>query len=121
MNTMTQPLDVSIEKDSTYWYKQFQKFQKSGLSKTAYSKQHSLVKHKFMYWSRKFEVALTKQVKKGKESHSDFVAVKMKPVLSASPINVLCTLEIGPHSRLLIHDLSALKTIVTLLESNSCF
>jgi hypothetical protein len=110
-----QPLEIPVEK-SSYWYKHFQKFQQSGLSKTAYSNQYQLVKPQFMYWSKKFEVALAKENKK---SNSDFVAVQIKQE-EIEPIDVLCTLEFGSHRRLLIHSVSALKSILTLLESGSC-
>src|ERR1700737_118476 len=115
MITTIQPSDTS--KDNTaYWYEHFKKFQQSNLSKTNYSKQHHLVIHQFMYWSRKFEVTLANQ---DKPSDNDFVAVKMQPELRVQPNNVLCTLEIGSYGRLLIHDVSALKSILMLLESRS--
>lgn len=104
--------------DTINWYDHFLNFKKSGLSKAAYAKQNNIIKHRFIYWCRKFEVREPKKSVKS-SAKNNFVALKVKSTV-AFPVEILCTLEIDSRSKILVHDLSALKTILASLELKPC-
>ena len=98
----------SVENEA-FWKLHFKQFKRSRLSKTAYARNHHLVLHRFMYWSRKFETMkpVTHSV-----DHQDFIPVQLptKAARDTPPPQILCTLRLTNGQQLLIHDESALKT-----------
>jgi hypothetical protein len=102
------------------WYNHFQNFKQSGLSKAAYARAHHIIKSRFIYWCKKFEIKESEEnVTSGAET--GFAALKVKPASTLSSVEVLCTLEIEARCKLLVHDLSALKMILASLELKPCY
>lgn len=95
-----------------YWYEHFQNYQKSGLNKSAYVREHKVSRNRFMYWSRKFELT---PCTPNQYTRDGFVAVKMKSEPSGRLNPVLCSLWLGDY-QLLIHDIAALASIMQLLR-----
>jgi hypothetical protein len=95
-----------------YWYQHFQNYQRSNLSKSAYVREHKISKNRFMYWSRKFELASPSS---NQDVSDGFVAVKMKSESSKKLNPILCTMQLGDH-QILIHDITALSSIIQLLR-----
>lgn len=95
-----------------YWYPHFQNYQRSGLNKTGYVREHKLSKNRFMYWSRKFELA---QSSSHQSTGNDFTAVKTKSEPNERLNSILCSIRLGDY-QLLIHDMAALPSIIQLLR-----
>jgi hypothetical protein len=94
-------------KNRTFWKMHYQQFLLSNLSKTEYAQKHQLVKHRLIYWVKKFEAA----AKASPNLHDGFIPVTIKPTLPVLDKNmpVLCTLQLSDNKQLLIHSEIALK------------
>jgi hypothetical protein len=96
-----------------YWYQHFQSYQKSGLSKSTYAKVQKISKGRFMYWSRKFELA---SCSSSENTNDSFVAVK----IGSEPNNRMncppCSMWLGEY-QLLIHDMNVLPIIMQITRS----
>lgn len=75
----------------------------SGLSRSAYCRQHSLNYYRFCYWVKRSHK---------KCSISKLVSVKLKPMTNQAIQNILCTLELNNGRCLKIHDTQVLSFIL---------
>ncbi len=97
----------TIIEDKSFWEMHFNQFKLSQLSKAEYIRRYKLVKHRFIYWARKFEVA----VNATNDSKADFIPITIKSNLSMRDQGppVLCTFQLGNSKQLLVHTEAALK------------
>ena len=106
MDTLTLDKKSNRKTSEKFWLHHYKQFQSMNVSKSNYAKQHSLIKHRFIYWCRKFEnQSLTLPKEPG-----GFVPVTVKPQPSSTPTEIgpLCTLKLGNH-HLFIHTEQCLK------------
>ena len=89
-----------------FWHKHYLAFLGSNLSKMAYTKQHKLTYYNFIYWCHKFE-----NKKNEKKFATSFLPIQIESH-SLKNANAIGILELGNNKRLLIHDLSVLKTLL---------
>lgn len=101
------PTTTTAIKNNAFWKTHFEQFKSGQLSKTEYAQKHNLIKHRFIYWIRKFE----KASKKPAAITSDFIPITIKqpPAIADNNIPVLCTLQLSEGKKLLLHSESALK------------
>lgn len=98
--------EIMLE-DENFWKQHFSQYQQTNLSKAKYAREYNLVKHRFIYWCRKFE-----DISKTSETlNSDFIPITVKSQLPSSPQQPLCTLELGNH-KLHIHNESVLNLLL---------
>lgn len=96
-----------IVENKAFWETHVEQFKQSNLSKAEYARRHQLVKHRFIYWAHKFELADTATQVVG----ADFIPVKIKSdaLMRDKGMPILCTLQLGNGKQLLIHQEAALK------------
>ena len=118
MDTLPQKISKEIMNEA-FWKKHYEIYKTSGLSKAAYSHQNNLIRPRFIYWSRKFEI---NPIAKTKPSQpSDFAKIELKEEqIQFTPIGIqpLCTLELGNAKRLMIHDMGVIKILLNSLGVN---
>jgi len=108
------PIDspANTVENEAYWKHHFEQFKLSRMTKAAYARHHTLVLHRFMYWSRKFE-ALESSVTDA--SQGDFIPIHLRSRgrRDVSQPPVLCTIEFTNGHRLLFHEELALTTCLS--------
>jgi hypothetical protein len=91
----------SIENEA-FWKQHYQSLKASGISRSAYCRQHNLNYDRFGYW-----------ISKWNNSHSDkLVTIKLKPQNPTPEHSILCTLDLKQGHALKIHDMQTLMLIL---------
>lgn len=105
---------IPVTETESFWKKHYERFQLSKLSKAAYARKYGLIRHRFIYWSQKFEKAL----KKPFSVKSDFIPIKIESsdVMIDKTMPALCTVNLGNGKQLLLHSEAALKLCLDILR-----
>ncbi len=95
-------------RQTIYWRNHYDTFRNSELSRADYCRVNGLSYDNCAYWFRKFE--FERPSKPLPETGFSSVTLSAPPFSSSN--ETLCTLELGFERRLLIHDVSVLKTLL---------
>jgi len=97
------------------WQKHFEKCHRSGLSQSAYCKQHNLVESQFYYWKKQLGLTPNPSAPTTKSNKVDFVPVQIAPKKQQSIVihlnNGISIEGYATHSDDMITMIKALSTL----------
>jgi transposase-like protein len=106
---------AEINTDHDFWQLHIKQWKASGLSQASYCRQHSLVKHQFRYWKRKF---LTDHEPADLEPKAGFARVQVSAHVSTpfSPGLSLCFRDGTQITGIAQHNLTLIKQLIEVLR-----